>query len=88
MNLPMHSDRSEIGSAGQASSESSSAAKAALRLAVNDMRTRGYNTLGIKCLIALVLLAFGIAHVIGAIILSRSAASDQRPRAIEAVHSD
>ncbi|WP_441244577.1 hypothetical protein [Tardiphaga sp. 768_D3_N2_1] len=52
------------------------------------MRTRGYNTLGIKCLIALVLLAFGIAHVIGAIILSRSAASDQRPRAIEAVHSD
>jgi hypothetical protein len=50
--------------------------------------TRGSNTRGVNCLIALVMLGFGFAHVIGANILSRSDSLDRSPSAIAPVHTD
>jgi hypothetical protein len=54
----------------------------------NDQGMPGSKTLRIKGLIAVVLIGFGVAHVIGAIIISRSTASDQGPSVIVAVHTD
>ena len=50
--------------------------------------TRGSNTQGVNCLIGLVLLGFGVAHVIGATILMRGEQSLRSPGAMVAVHTD
>ena len=46
------------------------------------------NTRGVNWLIALLMLGLGVAHVIGATILSRGVHSDLSPGAIAAVHTD
>jgi hypothetical protein len=53
-----------------------------------DRAAGGSRTLGTNWLIALVLLAFGVSHVIGANILSRSAAVEPSPSGISSVHTD
>ena len=56
--------------------------------ATNDERIRTLRTLGANCLIALVLLGFGIAHVIGVTVLLRVAIPHERQSAILATPGD
>lgn len=50
--------------------------------------TPGSVTPGVTCVIALVLLGFGIAHVIGATIMVRGEEGHRSPSTMVAVHTD
>jgi hypothetical protein len=67
---------------------SATEASARARPATNDEGIRKLRTLGANCLIALVLLGFGIAHVIGVTVLLRAAIPHERQTAILAAQGD